>query len=232
MTKDKAKRRVQVEIEDGVSTAALNGTKVEISPEVKPDRTQQKVRVFLKDGTLLTTLDWKKCFTRPAGTEPVSVDREVGFKMADGSVFAGRTADGKQRIYAMPNDLDVCMTFNDAAKAVTTLNNDKALGHDDWQIPSKKNLLSLQKKQNEGALKGTFNTPKEVGDSCPGLSCPDEYWSSTKDRVFPPSGVWSVRFSDSNLDWHIKDNFRLSCRPVRLVAVSTTPAHRRQPATG
>jgi hypothetical protein len=30
---------------------------------------------------------------------------EVGQKMPDGSIFAGFTADGKQQIYAMPQDI-------------------------------------------------------------------------------------------------------------------------------
>src|SRR5438552_2552949 len=37
---------------------------------------------------------------------------EIGAKMADGSVFAGLTADGKQQIYAMPADLSMTRTFN------------------------------------------------------------------------------------------------------------------------
>jgi len=188
----------------------------------KPDRTQQKIRVFLKDGTLLKTMDWDKCFERPAGTEPfpvtgTSVSVEVGAMMADGSVFVGLTADGKQQIYAMPTDLDVTMTFNGAAKAVKKLNSDKALGHDDWQIPALENVYVLYKNKNEGALKGTFNTS---GNKASGSGFPDWYWSSTEYRD-DPSIVWDVRFSDGNEVLHRKDGLRLSCRPVRLVEASS-----------
>src|ERR1700674_1093403 len=88
--------------------------------------------------------------------EVQNIELEIGAKMPDGSLFAGLTTDGKQQIYAMPTDLDVTMTFNDAAKRVEKLNADKFLGHDDWQIPSLDNLRVFYKNQNEGALKGTF----------------------------------------------------------------------------
>lgn len=141
----------------------------------------------------------------------------AGQKMADGSIFAGMTADGKSQIYAMPEDLDVTMTFNNAAKAVKQLNNQKALGHDDWQIPSLENVHVLYNNRNEGALKGTFNTSGSASSN-KGRSAvfPDWYWSSTEDRV-NPSDVWVVRVSDGDGGWYPKDGPRLSCRPVRLV---------------
>jgi hypothetical protein len=71
-----------------------------------------------------------------------------GQQTADG-VYAGLTSDGAQQIFTMPKDLDVTMTFNDAAKAVEKLNTDKALGHSDWQIPSLENLHILQKNQKK-----------------------------------------------------------------------------------
>lgn len=141
---------------------------------------------------------------------------QIGDTMPDGSVFAGRTPDSTKLIFAMPTDLDVTITFNKAAKAVDTLNTNKTLGHDDWEIPSLENLRVLYKNRNEGALKGAFNTNKGgFFDS----NYPDWYWSSTEDRG-NPSGVWDVRFSDGDVDWNRKDDNRLSCRPVRLVAAS------------
>lgn len=143
---------------------------------------------------------------------------EEGTKVADGSIFVGLTADGKQQIYAMSTDLDVAMTFNDAAKAVKELNSNKTLGHDDWQIPSIENLSVLQKNQNEGALKGTFKTAASSGSGSLVF-----YWSSTELRSFSPREhisprVHIVRFSDGSGWLHNKDGNRLSCRPVRLVA--------------
>jgi hypothetical protein len=139
--------------------------------------------------------------------------------MADGSVYAGLTTDGKQQIYAMPADLKTkflkrpTMTFNKAAKRVTQLNAANALGRHDWQIPSAEDLRVLQKRQNEGALKDTFKTASSSGSAYP-----DWYWSSMENRD-NPYNVWGVRFSDGNEDWNLKDYYRLSCRPVRLEPV-------------
>ena len=143
---------------------------------------------------------------------------EIGEVAADGTIYAGLTADGKQDIYAMPTDLDVTLTFNDAAKRVKSLNADKALGHDDWQIPSVENLRVLQKNQNEGALKGTFNTTNKGS----GSNFPHWYWSSTEDHYYP-ADVHHVRFSDGDEGWDHKGSLRLSSRPVRLVATSSAP---------
>ena len=139
--------------------------------------------------------------------------------MPDGSIFAGFTADGKQQIYAMPQDIKTrflkrpAMTFNDAAKNVKKLNANKSLGHDDWQIPSLENLRVLQRNQNKGHLKGTFKTVARSGSAYPCW-----YWSSTEDRSYP-SNVHGVRFLEGYEKWFHKDNDRLSCRPVRLEPV-------------
>jgi len=137
-----------------------------------------------------------------------------GAKMTDGSIFAGFTADGKQKIYATPSDLDMTMNFNDAAKAVGKLNAGKTLGHDDWQMPSLGTLRVLKNNYNGGKLKGTFITANKSS----GIDCPDWYWSSTPYRD-SPTFVDIFRFSDSNVSWDYKDYFRMSCRPVRLVPV-------------
>jgi Protein of unknown function (DUF1566) len=137
---------------------------------------------------------------------------EPGTRMEDGSVYAGLTADGKL-ILAMPADLPVTLTFNDAAKAVKKLNADNALGHDDWQIPVLENLCVMQKNRDEGKLKGSFKTASSSGSTSP-----DWYWSRTPGRDYPTL-VDGVRFSDGYEVWAHKDFGRLSCRPVRLVPV-------------
>lgn len=137
---------------------------------------------------------------------------ELGQKLQDGSVFAGLTADGKQQIFAMPTDLDVTVIFNDAAKAVEKLNSKNTLGHNDWQIPALDSLHILQKNQNEGSLKGTFKTAYAGGSDYP-----DWYWSSTP-HPNTPVLVGFVPFWDGDEGWDRRDNHRLSCRPVRLVA--------------
>ena len=145
--------------------------------------------------------------------ESAKKEVNLGQKMQDGSVYAGLTADGKQEIYAMPRDLFMTMTFNDAASCVKELNADNALGHNDWQIPALEILRVLKRIQNKGSLKETFNTTSSGG----GFNHPDSYWSSTEDHHDQPT-VWFARFSDSLEVSDPKDNLRLSCRPVRLVA--------------
>ena len=142
-------------------------------------------------------------------------DTTAGIDMEDGSVFAGTTKDGKQ-IYAMPIDLGFTATFNDAAKAVKKLNEKKALGHDDWQIPDLDTLRVLQRNQNQGSLKGTFTIADKGGSDFP-----DWYWSSSLLPV-TSSNVCIVRFSGGRQRWNHKDtDNRLSCRPVRLVSPAT-----------
>jgi hypothetical protein len=157
-------------------------------------------------------------------TRPENDTLKPGTKMADGSVYAGKTAVG-ELMFAMPQDLDVTMTFNAAAKAVQTLNRDKALGYDDWEIPSIENLHTLRTNKNEGSLKGTFNL---MAAQEPGFGWPDWYWSCTQPRG-DANSVHFLRFSYSNLSWppdagwgH-KDLCRLSCRPVRIVAPAASP---------
>jgi len=248
-------KNVEVKVGKDLSTATLNGTKVEISPEgnvvvftnagvqTKPAvaadtaATEDKEFIVSKvgkdfntvamygatvelaaDGKLIVTTNGTVQIKPAAANDTSAIALMAGQKMADGSVFAGLTADGKSQIYAMPDDLDVTMTFNDAAKAVKKLNNNKALGHDDWQIPAIENVRILQKNQNEGSLKGTFKTASSSGSGYPGW-----YWSSTEYRVVS-SYVHGVRFSDGYELWYLKDYGRLSCRPVRLVPVAAAPS--------
>ena len=149
-------------------------------------------------------------------TAAAQVALTLGQQTADG-VFAGLTADGKQQIFAMPKDLDVKATFNYAAAAVKNLNAENAFEHNDWHIPSLENLNILQKNQNEGALKGTFNTTnkKSLWDSF----YPGWYWSSTV-QPSNSSNVRDVRFSDGKERGNHVDLNRLSCRPIRLVPVA------------
>ena len=71
--------------------------------------------------------------------------------------------------------------------------------------------------RNTGAFKDTFTTAAASGSDD---DYPRWYWSSTEPRELP-SGVWTVGFSDGTEDWHLKDNLRLSCRPVRFVAATS-----------
>ncbi len=138
---------------------------------------------------------------------------EIGDRMQDGSVYAGLTEDGTQKIFAMPKDLGVTLTFVDAARAVKKLNADEALGHDDWQIGSLDMMRVLQKNQNTSGLKGSFKTAASCGSGYP-----DRYWSSTREH-YSASIKGSVCFSDGGVTWNLEGFYRHSCRPVRLVPV-------------
>jgi hypothetical protein len=146
----------------------------------------------------------------------------IGQKMADGSIYAGLTPDGDQQIFAMAEDLSqkfrfqkyLTMTFNQASGIVEKLNTENAFGHNDWHIPSLRNLHVLRLNQNEGALKGTFNATNEIfNDSLNGW-----YWSSTSDGKFQGTRD-NVRFTDGK-EYHThEDTDLLRCRLIRLVPV-------------
>lgn len=97
-----------------------------------------------------------------------------------------------------PKDIGV-MTYVDAVKSVAKLG-------DGWRIPTLEELRLMYKNKDS-----TYCTTPSGSDF------PDWYWSSTEDRL-TPSNVHLVRFSDGDEDWNRKDDCRLSCRPVRLVA--------------
>ena len=224
-------KKVTAYTNDGVETkaaaatdAAAEGTKISISKDFNAVVLNGVTIEQAADGHLVITAPGGVVINKPAPANDTAIKAakdalELGTAMADGSVYAGKAADGRL-ILAMPNDLDVTMTFNDAAKAVKTINKNKSLGHDDWEIPSLENVRILQKNKDEGALKGSFNL---TGSKASGSDFPDWYWSSTEDRDYP-SCVLIVRFSDGHELWHHKDDIRLSCRPVRLVAASSAPA--------
>jgi hypothetical protein len=158
----------------------------------------------------------------PPANDTAVADAQValvlGQKMPDGSVFAGLTPDSKQLIYAMPEDL-VTRTFNDAAERIKSLNAGNAYGQNDWQIGSLDVMRVLQKNQNEGSLKGTFKIASSGDDS----GCPEWYWSSTPNPAYPIL-EYAVGFSNGFESWDGKDDLRLNCRPVRLVAVKVPSA--------
>ena len=148
----------------------------------------------------------------------------AGTDMEDGSVFAGVTPDGKQ-IYALPMDLGFTAAFNNAAKAVKKLNEKKALGHDDWQIPDLNALIVLQRNLDQASLKGTFKTTEKGID---GPSFSGWYWSSTERPDRSRNNMYCVRFPDGAQDWFHKDSIRrVSCLPVRLVAAAPAPSSAR-----
>lgn len=143
---------------------------------------------------------------------PAVKDRTpAGIDMEDGSVLVATGVNGKQ-IFALPVDLGFAANFNNTVKAVKKLNERKALGHDDWQIPDFHTMKILQQNQNQGSLKGTFNPKKS-----------NWYWSSSQDEE-DPFGAWAIGLSDGRSGWGRKSKAHLSCRHVRIVAAEAPPA--------
>ena len=162
-------------------------------------------------------------------------------------VFLSKTFN----VFAAPEDLPETMKYVDAVKHIAKLK--KWNGYDGtnyatdkeiyaalkegsynggWIIPTRDilhgkdvdgkdttpdNILSAKDK---GAFKEAKHAFKTAASSSSDF--PDWYWSSTEVRVHP-SFVCFVRLSDGHVDFILKDNFRLSCRPVRLVECEATP---------
>jgi hypothetical protein len=161
--------------------------------------------------------------------------------------YAPKDRDGNSlgkifNVFAAPQDLGGTEKYVDAVKHVAQLKNwngfdgtnyatDRELYkaikdgsyNGGWIIPTR-DLLSgkdvdgnktqsgnLLAAKDAGALKDTFKTSSGSGSDCPVW-----YLSSTEFRDYP-SYVHIVRLSDGYAGWCRKDDFRLSCRPVRLV---------------
>lgn len=136
---------------------------------------------------------------KPSDPSSKPLDLRVGDIYKNG-IYIG-THDEKH-VFVMSADLIKDMTYLDAVKAVA------ALG-DGWQIPTKDQLRLMY--NNRGAI-GRFKTN--------GSDLNAWYWSCTDDRDYP-STVLATRFSDGADGRSYKDYTRLSCRPIRVEAVST-----------
>ncbi len=136
--------------------------------------------------------------------------KKIGQQMADGTIFAGTTAGGKQ-IYAMPVNLTLAQTFNSAVQETKKLNSFKAFGHDDWKIPSEKDMIALCAGLKD--IRDTDNRLDGSGD------LPHWYGTSTKDhnkiRAENTDRV-SIRAGNGEAAALNKNN-RVSYRLVRLV---------------
>ena len=72
---------------------------------------------------------------------------------------------------------------------------------------------SLYKNKDKGDLKNTFTEASNPHDS-------DVYWSCTQDRNYTPR-IWTMRFSDGYVNWHVKGLTTASVRPVRLELIQS-----------
>jgi hypothetical protein len=106
----------------------------------------------------------------------------IGDKMPDGTIYAGISPDRNKPMYTTWDDAPLAMTFNGAKDFARALNRRHAYDHDDWRVPTKKELNVLF--NHRAAICG-FN---ESGCDHDGW-----YWSSTQ---YSRSAAWSQRFSD------------------------------------
>ena len=125
------------------------------------------------------------------------MSKKIGYKMADGTVYAGISPDSGKPLYTTPADAPRTMQRRAAMKYAAKLD---AHGHTDWRVPTKAELNVLF---NNRAAIGGF---KVSGSNPAGW-----YWSSTEsyDRT------WDIRrFSDGTEGWNYEANWS-SLRCVR-----------------
>lgn len=123
---------------------------------------------------------------------------KMGASQEDGTIFAGISPDTNGPMFAMAEDVEA-LTFNDAQERAARLNLQKAYDHDDWRVPTGKELHVIF--NNRAAIKGLDLSGSLVSGW---------YWSSTEYSA----NVGEVeRMSDGRKSVRIKD---FQC-PVRLV---------------
>jgi len=82
---------------------------------------------------------------------------EAGTVMRDGSVYAGISPETGNMLFVMPADAPRLLDFNDTQSRVDAMNKDKVLGHEDWRLPTEKELAVIFANKGKGNLTGTFN---------------------------------------------------------------------------
>lgn len=132
----------------------------------------------------------------PANTK---TEPSPGDRMPDGSVYAGVSPDTGKPMYAMPADVSLTMTFNEAAEYTKITNHQKAYGHDDWRVPTKHELNVL------------FNNRAAIGGF--GESIYDDWhWSSSSEKT---GERWAQRFRDGSKECNGNGLLHSSVRLVR-----------------
>jgi hypothetical protein len=86
-----------------------------------------------------------------------------GNKTLEGTVYAGRSPDTGEPMYASPVDAPLTMTFNEAAGYAKKLNQEQYLCHNDWRVPTRAELNVLF---NNRAAIGGFNVSGSYPAGC------------------------------------------------------------------
>jgi hypothetical protein len=168
---------------DGKSALVLHsGVKIPVA--LPYEELEQKIYSpsFRTDGPLLDLRDVTGEAAKAKSPANTNQAPAPGDKMPDGTVYAGISPDTGKGMYATPTDAYLTMAFNEAKEYAQDLNRQKALGHDDWHVPTKNELNVLF---NNRAAIGGFN----VSGSDPA----GWYWSSSQNYIW---NAWSQRFSD------------------------------------
>ena len=139
------------------------------------------------------------------------------------------------------------LTFQDTAKHLTTKRNwhgydggnfvndtalynalRSSLYHGEWFIPTRDLLAGSDLDGNKGVYSDNLIASKDKGDfkeklvtsgSGSNKNYPEYYWSLAEHRD-DSYYVWCARPADGDVDYSLKDLYRVSCRPVRLEALN------------
>jgi hypothetical protein len=139
---------------------------------------------------------------------------EPGTQVYDSSIALGISPTTGKKIYALPQDADVRLSFNNAAAYVAQLNKNKTFGHDDWRLPSAEELKLLCDMQKTGTFSGTFNWASKPVENTPGDALP-LYWSSQSyTQKWLAEKAKSINFKDGIPEIRLRAN-RLCVRVIR-----------------
>lgn len=139
-----------------------------------------------------------------ASAEPMCheepIERRIGDKMPDGTIYAGISPDTHKPMYATSADAPLTYTFNQAQNYAARLSNLNANGHDDWRVPTK------------GELNVRFNNRAAIGGfSVSGSGPAGWYWSASPGNQW---GAWGQQFYDGR-QYDIFNDYLMSVRCVR-----------------
>lgn len=179
---------------------SLGGRKTSLTSEEKSmeDRKQAVIADLLKQRRVADAAIDEKLAKLGYHANP-NQELQPGDKMPDGTVYAGISPDTGKKMYAMPADASLTMTFNEAKDHAQTQNMRKAYGHDEWHVPTKNELNLL------------FNSRAKIGGFDASGSFPSGwYWSASS--LFKWL-AWGQRFSDGDQNFTSK----VTHSSVRLV---------------
>jgi Protein of unknown function (DUF1566) len=147
---------------------------------------------FRTDGPVLDLREVTGEAAKPKAPANANEAPSPGDKMPDDPVYVGISPDTGKKVFAMPADASLTMTFNEAKEYAQGLNTQKAYGYDDWRVPTKAELNVL------------FNNRAAIGGFVISGSHPAGwYWSASSNLKWL---AWGQRFSDGYQNYYLKGN--------------------------